>query len=606
MTDVMAQQGFGLNAPSSRQDVVSALLNDYGNSFGHGDTSPLEYSPVPALKELPPPPPSQGDDLRDKPLPAVQRMGMKFQLRVHEDAPLSPNGLRKDSLEQQPQRRIVSRSLSRGAKPASLKLTISNGSTATVPSTPALPALPRNFPSSGPPEEKDLPPPPPEKSIRRKSVKQATMGQDQSKSGQHLARSDSLLSQGETNATAHLSSEVVDAPPVIKRKAVPIMAVKKFMSLAELGNRPRGGKGGSIPPTSEPREAGVDNQASNLSSSDTPQASEETIKPQQQAQAQASAFNQLPPTPEEDKAALPPAPPRKVYTAVGLPSNPRAKGPASPSHIRAKSSSSFNILKAHRPAPPIPMGNVDTITPEMTPSPKLKPVETGRDVIISPVSPLPPPSEQQRPFSFEALPESQKQPAKPSPATMASPVSNPPAQDMFPPRTTSRDAPEPNLAAPPSTAPAPMTSQQPNNSSPPSLPNAEDAQSPPPPPPFTPLTRQPIPLPTSRIPQIGPAHLHCYTNHKTTVWSNNNFQPMGCMICHANERERKWACTWCQLRICRSCSEELNMIPGRNLRALLNAKGEVHGAEEGDSGIVVSDDDVDQRGEGFDGKSTIQ
>lgn len=84
MTDYLSPQGYGLSAPSSRQDIVSALLSEYGNSFGRGDGSPSNYSPVPADKELPPPPP-RSDSLRNKPLPAVQRaeqrMSMKFQLR---------------------------------------------------------------------------------------------------------------------------------------------------------------------------------------------------------------------------------------------------------------------------------------------------------------------------------------------------------------------------------------------------------------------------------------------------------------------------------------------------------------------------------------------
>lgn len=84
MTDFMTQQNFGLTAPVSRQDIVSALLNEYGNSFGHGDGSSSTLSPVPAEKELPPPPPQSGS-LMNKPLPAVaraeKRMSMKFQLR---------------------------------------------------------------------------------------------------------------------------------------------------------------------------------------------------------------------------------------------------------------------------------------------------------------------------------------------------------------------------------------------------------------------------------------------------------------------------------------------------------------------------------------------
>jgi len=84
MTDYMTQQGFGLIAPSSRQDIVSALLSEYGNSFGSDNRDPSVFSPVTANKELPLPPP-RSDSLMHKPLPAVaraeMRMSMKFQLR---------------------------------------------------------------------------------------------------------------------------------------------------------------------------------------------------------------------------------------------------------------------------------------------------------------------------------------------------------------------------------------------------------------------------------------------------------------------------------------------------------------------------------------------
>jgi hypothetical protein len=83
MTEVMATQGFKLSAPPSRQDVISALLTEYGNSFGRGDASPSAFSPLPIDKELPSPP--RSDSLANKPLPAVQRaeqrMSTKFQLR---------------------------------------------------------------------------------------------------------------------------------------------------------------------------------------------------------------------------------------------------------------------------------------------------------------------------------------------------------------------------------------------------------------------------------------------------------------------------------------------------------------------------------------------
>ncbi|CAO2657442.1 Nn.00g035680.m01.CDS01 [Neocucurbitaria sp. VM-36] len=589
MTEVMAQRGLGLSAPASRQDIVSALLNDYGNSFGHDDTSPSAYSPVPASKELPPPPPPRADSLRNKPLPAVQRMSMKFQLRVDEDAPLSPNGSR-ETPRQQSRRRIVMRSLSRGSKPASLKLTISNGSTATIPPTPALPAPTQHVSSFEAAEEKDLPPPPPEKSIRRKSVKQPA--QQRPKSAKDLARNDSLLSPNKTKAAVQVSSEVVDTSPIVKRKAVPTPAAKKFTSLAELGNGPRGGKGGPMPRTSAQRKASVDSQVSEVPQSDSSLTSEETIKPE--VKEQVPNLNQLPPTPEEEKPALPPAPPRKVFTGVGLPSNPRAKGPASPLHVRGKSSTGFNILKAHRPAPPIPTVNVDTITPEMTPSPKSRPDEARRGV-ESPLPPLPPASDQRRPFSFEARPEPQKeayeqqQLVRPTTASAAAPPpSKSLAQVIFPLRTTSLDSPgiTPSNAAP--TPMAPELLDSPPSSVPTSPTSATQS-----PPPFTPLTRLPIPLPTRLLPQIAHSQFHCYTSHKTNIWSNNSFQPMACMVCRSNEREKSWTCTWCQLRICRACSEELSMIPGRDLRVLVKAKKELEGRDEGNPGIVVSDADED-------------
>lgn len=81
----MTQRGLEV-APASRQDIISALLDGYGNSFGRGDESPYNYSPVPALKELPPPPPAERErsNSNDKPLPSAGYMSMRFQLRGKE------------------------------------------------------------------------------------------------------------------------------------------------------------------------------------------------------------------------------------------------------------------------------------------------------------------------------------------------------------------------------------------------------------------------------------------------------------------------------------------------------------------------------------------
>lgn len=263
--------------------------------------------------------------------------------------------------------------------------------------------------------------------------------------------------------------------------------------------------------------------------------------------------------------------------------------------------------------------NKQVTTPEMTPSPTLKP-EIRMDNEISPMKPLPPPTEHRRPFSYEgpgqqqqgspkqkeireqAIPQSeqkveqgakqqtQEMPLQP-PAAAPTPPAALSAQPAFPLRTTSLDPPEPSPSVRPSTAPAPQstfTTTHPSLSSttlPTTLDEPSETDEP-----FVPLTRQPIPLRVNLIPRITPSQLHCYTGHRTYVWSNNVFQPMGCMVCHSNEKDRKFSCTWCQLRICRACSQELLAVPGRELGPLLQAREEMEG--EGPRVLVEDVDEV--------------
>lgn len=165
----------------------------------------------------------------------------------------------------------------------------------------------------------------------------------QSKSQSELARNDSLLSQDENRPAATERPATVEATPAVKRKALPAPAAKKFMGLAQLGTGPRGGKGGPLPPTSAPRKKSVDSGTDEVKIP----VKEAEPTPQVVKQQEGPVVNQMPPTPEDDKySATAPAPPRKVYPALGLPSNPRAKGGLiSPQHVRGKSSTGFNLLK---------------------------------------------------------------------------------------------------------------------------------------------------------------------------------------------------------------------------------------------------------------------
>jgi hypothetical protein len=231
---------------------------------------------------------------------------------------------------------------------------------------------------------------------------------------------------------------------------------------------------------------------------------------------------------------------------------------------------------------------VETLTPEMTPSPSLKPVETRDYDLISPVSPLPPPKEQLHPFRYETV-------APPDTQTKAKQqAANPAAPDVYAPsalierraseetasiESTEPDLPGSTIAAASSNAASTTTL----NSTVEDLP----VQSPLP---FTPLTRQSVAIPENLIPNITNKHLQCYSSHKINLWSMNQFQPMGCMICHLHEEERKWMCTWCLLRICVRCSGELRMVPGRDLQRLLNARAEAEtesGVDEQQGGVVA-------------------
>ncbi|KAH7126754.1 hypothetical protein B0J11DRAFT_285406 [Dendryphion nanum] len=324
MASIISQPGLGLTAPSSRQDIISALLNDYGNSFG-ADTSPYSsYSPNPALKELPPPPPK--DD--GKPLSGLM---MRFQLRVDEpQSPFSPFEERKASPT-----KIVYRSMSRNSKPPSLKLLKSNGATAIIPQSQAPPAPAKDIYSSlNSIQDRPLPPPPPPKSERR----QSSMGNGTSKP----ERRDSKDPQDSRSID---SSASVSVPPV-KRKPVP--AAKGF-SLADLGAGPRGRK----PVANEqdnPRRPSVARSENETPAPRAPSANRANLSKQElpappihQDKAEAPL---PPPPPEKEQLTLPPAP-RK---ALGLPSNPRAKGQdtsMSSKHIRGKSSTGLDIMKVY-------------------------------------------------------------------------------------------------------------------------------------------------------------------------------------------------------------------------------------------------------------------
>ncbi|KAL5435705.1 hypothetical protein PMIN06_001451 [Paraphaeosphaeria minitans] len=592
MTDYMTQPGLSL-PPSSRQDVVSALLNDYGSSFEDGSSWPSKSSPVSAFKELPPPPPPDNSRARDYSIgnlsPAVQKMNTPFRLRV--GVPASPESLQGSTTLEGSPSRIISKRMKRRSMPRSLTLIVSNGSTAELPNanppTIASQPVPQN-PFHTPIEEKALPPPPPEKSTRRQPP---IMG-NQSSTGRS-PRKDSLHSQDGKE----------DMEPV-RRKPLP-----KFTSLADLRNGPRGGKGGPMP---QPRarkqsfESNADEERGRTASrNDTVEAQPRAHvppKPRDQITPMDAPriVNPLPPTPRDESTT--PAPPpssKKPFGGMGLPSNPK--------HRKGKSDTCFDVLNsATSPsAPQLPVPP-QIMTPGPTPTPRR--IETmGNEGIVDQAARLSPDASnsQRRPFSFErvstsppplqleeparddasinaSLPAAQAQP--PTAASVSISVS-PPADALLlplpspppPSASTSPHPPPPALTSLPSQQPPPPHTEATTMSSP----DAPDT------PPFVPLTDTPQPV---SGPPITHKHHGCYSQHATFVWSRNDFQPMACMICANDDTERRWACVWCYLRICVACSVALRETPGRRLQSVLERRGaggryagEVYG-EEGEDG----------------------
>ncbi|PHH64713.1 hypothetical protein CDD80_1109 [Ophiocordyceps camponoti-rufipedis] len=76
-----------------------------------------------------------------------------------------------------------------------------------------------------------------------------------------------------------------------------------------------------------------------------------------------------------------------------------------------------------------------------------------------------------------------------------------------------------------------------------------------------------FPLQTDRIPEPGtviPAgplkdsHYGCYQGHRSMHRRQNKHYPLTCQTCDKADDEDRWACTFCNLRICEACMRALN------------------------------------------------
>ncbi|OCK76895.1 hypothetical protein K432DRAFT_385101 [Lepidopterella palustris CBS 459.81] len=96
-------------------------------------------------------------------------------------------------------------------------------------------------------------------------------------------------------------------------------------------------------------------------------------------------------------------------------------------------------------------------------------------------------------------------------------------------------------------------------------------------------------------PEIKLVHMECYHQHARFHRSSNRNAPVPCMMCYKDDSEDRWSCSWCALRICTTCREGLERVPGRSVQRMLEMRGIVGG---GFKGVVLDAEKMEQRGPG--------
>ncbi|MCJ1420510.1 hypothetical protein MMC32_006867 [Xylographa parallela] len=75
-------------------------------------------------------------------------------------------------------------------------------------------------------------------------------------------------------------------------------------------------------------------------------------------------------------------------------------------------------------------------------------------------------------------------------------------------------------------------------------------------------------------------HRACYQSHRHMNNSKNDIAQVPCMACQVDDKEIRWKCSWCCLRVCNRCMEVLEGIKDRDLGALLQARQKTGRANE--------------------------
>ncbi|KAL5365834.1 hypothetical protein BJX96DRAFT_159832 [Aspergillus floccosus] len=92
--------------------------------------------------------------------------------------------------------------------------------------------------------------------------------------------------------------------------------------------------------------------------------------------------------------------------------------------------------------------------------------------------------------------------------------------------------------------------------------------------PWTPPDYEPVAPPLNKL------HYACYQEHRAMLPAQNMWYPLPCMACQKFDRETRFRCVFCCLRVCGACHEGLRKSPHRSLaRWMETLPG--HGRENG-------------------------
>lgn len=81
--------------------------------------------------------------------------------------------------------------------------------------------------------------------------------------------------------------------------------------------------------------------------------------------------------------------------------------------------------------------------------------------------------------------------------------------------------------------------------------------------PFTPPEIEPVTVPLNRL------HYACFQEHRSMMPANNVWYSLPCMTCQKFDREMRYRCVFCCLRICAVCYQSLQKVPNRSLARLM-------------------------------------